>query len=51
MTRFNLYYDDKLLYRDLSFEDATEVLQDLSEKYFLGEETIHPNKIELKEIN
>ena len=36
---------------DLSFEDATEVLQDFSEEFFSGEGTINPNKIELKESN
>ena len=51
MTRFNLYYENKLMHRDLSFEDATEVLQDFSEKYFSGEGSINPNKIELKENN
>ena len=49
MTRFNLYYENKLMHRDLSFEDATEVLQDLAEQYFSGEGSINPNKIELKE--
>ena len=51
VTRFNLYYEDKLMHSDLSFEDATEVLQDLAEKFFSGENTINPNKIELKENN
>ena len=51
MTRFNLYYDNKLIRSDLSFEDATEVLQDFSEEYFSGEGTINPNKIELRENN
>ena len=51
MTRFNLYYEDKLIHRDLSFETATEVLQDLAEQFYSGENTINPNKIELKEIN
>ena len=49
VTRFNLYYEDKLMHQDLSFEDATEVLQDLAEQYFSGEGSINPNKIELKE--
>jgi hypothetical protein len=37
------------MHQDLSFEDATEVLQDLAEQYFSGEGSINPNKIELKE--
>jgi len=51
VSRFNLYYEDQLIHKDLSFEDAAEVLQDLSEKFFSGEGTIQPNKIELRESN
>ena len=39
------------MHSDLSFEDATEVLQDLAEKFFSGENAINPNKIELRENN
>jgi hypothetical protein len=51
VSRFNLYYDNELICSDLSFEDAAEVLQDLSEKFFSGEGTIDPSKINLKEKN
>jgi len=50
VTRFNLYYEDKMICSNLSFEEAAEVLQDFSEKFFSGEGTIEPQKIQLKEI-
>ena len=46
---YNLLYKGRKIYKDLSHEECAEVLQDLSEKYFSGED-IDPNLIELEEI-
>jgi len=46
---YNLLYKGRKIYQDLSHEECAEVLQDLSEKYFSGED-IDPNLIELEEI-
>ena len=47
--RYNLLYNSRKIYSNLSAEDCTEILQDLSEKYFSGED-IDPNLIEMEEI-
>jgi hypothetical protein len=49
MKKFNVLYKGRKIYKDLSAEECTEVLQDLSEKFFLGDD-IDPNLIELEEI-
>jgi len=48
-TRYNILYKGKIVYMDLSAEDCTEVLQDLSESFFSGE-LVDPEMIELQEI-
>ena len=47
--KFNVLYQGRKIYSDLTHEECTEVLQDLSERFFSGEE-IDPNFIELEEI-
>jgi len=47
--KYNLLYNGRKLYMNLSAEECTEVLQDLSESYF-SENNIDPNLIELEEI-
>ena len=47
--KYNLLYNGRKLYMNLSAEECTEVLQDLSESYF-SESNIDPNLIELEEI-
>jgi len=47
--KYNLLYKGRKIYSNLSAEDCTEILQDLSEKYFSGED-IDPNLIEMEEI-
>jgi hypothetical protein len=49
MKRFNILYNGRIIYKDLSMEDCTEILQDLSESFYSGE-NIDPNLIELEEI-
>jgi len=46
---YNLLYKGRKIYSNLSMEDCTEILQDLSERYFSGED-IDPNLIEMEEI-
>ena len=47
--KYNLLYKGRKIYSNLSAEDCTEILQDLSEKYFSGED-VDPNLIEMEEI-
>jgi hypothetical protein len=49
MKKFNVLYKGRKIYKDLSHEDCTEVLQDLAEKFYSGDD-IDPNLIELEEI-
>jgi hypothetical protein len=46
---YNLLYKGRKIYTNLSMEDCAEILQDFSEKFFLGDD-IEPNLIELEEI-
>lgn len=46
---YNLLYNGRKIYTNLSAEDCTEILQDLSEKYF-SDNNIDPNLIEMEEI-
>lgn len=43
---YNLCYNGRALYQNLTLEDASEVLQELSEKYYEGED-IDPSLIYL----
>jgi hypothetical protein len=47
---YNLLYNGRKIYTNLSAEECTEILQDLSESYFSGD-NIDPNLIEMEEIN
>jgi hypothetical protein len=49
MKKFNVLYKGRRIYKDLSAEECTEVLQELSESFYSGED-IDPNLIELEEI-
>ena len=49
MKKFNVLYNGRKIYKDLSAEECTEVLQDLSESFYSGDD-IDPNLIELEEI-
>ena len=46
---YNLLYKGRKIYQNLTLDDCSEVLQDLSERYVSGED-IDPNLIELEEI-
>ena len=47
--KYNLLYNGRKIYTNLSIEECTEILQDLSESYFSGD-NIDPNLIEMEEI-
>jgi hypothetical protein len=47
--RYNISYHGRTIYRNLSIEDCTEVLQDYAEKYY-NLDDINPNEFELEEI-
>ena len=46
---YNLLYKGRKIYMNLTMEECSEILQDLSEDYFSGED-IDPNLIEMEEI-
>ena len=49
MKKFNVLYHGRKIYQNLSAEECTEVLQELSERFF-SEKDFDPNLIELEEI-
>lgn len=49
MKKYNILYDERKIYQDLTLEECTEVLQDLSESFYSGDD-IDSNLIELEEI-
>lgn len=51
MIQFNVYYDNKLIHTNLTHEEVSDVLIDISEEYYSDNSTIDPSKIEIKEIN
>jgi hypothetical protein len=48
--KYNVLYKGRKIYTDLSAEECTEVIQDLSERFY-SDEDVDPNLIELEEIN
>ena len=49
MTKFNVLYKGRKIYQNLSHEECSEVLMDLSETYY-NDETFDVNELELEEI-
>lgn len=49
MKRFNVLYNGRKIYKDLSAEECTEVLQELSERFY-SEEEFDLSLIEMEEI-
>jgi len=47
--KYCIKYKGRKIYKDLSAENCTEVLQDLSERFYNGED-IHPDFIEVEEM-
>jgi hypothetical protein len=46
---YNILYKGRKIHQDLTIEECSEILQELSERYFSGED-IDPNLIEMEEI-
>jgi hypothetical protein len=49
MKKFNVLYQGRKIYTNLTAEDCSEILQDFSERFYSGED-IDPTLIELEEI-
>jgi hypothetical protein len=49
MKIYNVLYKGRKIYMNLSAEECTEILQEMSEKFF-SDKDIDPNLIELEEI-
>ena len=47
--KYNILYKGRKIYKNLSAEECTEVLQDFSERFYSGED-IDPTEIEMEEI-
>jgi hypothetical protein len=47
--QYNLLYKGRKIYTNLTTEDCSEILQDLSERFYSGED-IDPSLIEMEEI-
>ena len=46
---YNLLYKGRKIYKNLTMEDCSEILQNFSERFFSGED-VDPNELELEEI-
>jgi broad-specificity NMP kinase len=49
MKRFNVLYQGRKIYTNLTAEDCSEILQDFSERFYSGED-INLESLELEEI-
>jgi hypothetical protein len=49
MKTYSVLYKGRKIYQNLSADECTEVLQDLSERFYSGED-LDPEFIELEEI-
>jgi len=49
MNKFNVLYKGRKIYMDLTLEECSEVLQDLSERYY-SDKDIDINLIQLEKI-
>ena len=47
--RYNILYKGRKIYKNLTAEECSEILQDFSEQFFSGED-IDQNEFELEEI-
>lgn len=50
MSKFNILYKGQIIYKDLSYERSTEVLDELAEKFY-NEGEFDPEFLELEAIN
>lgn len=47
--KYNVLYKGRKIYTNLTAEECSEIFQDLSERFYSGED-IDPNLIEIEEI-
>jgi|TARA_B100001250_G_scaffold94802_2_gene79162 hypothetical protein len=50
MRYFNILYNGEVIHSNLSHERSLEVLQDLSEKYYKGEDDFDANLLKMEEV-
>ena len=50
MSKFRLLYKDEELFTDLSYDDVSDIIEEIASRYYNGE-LIDPTKIQLEEIN
>jgi hypothetical protein len=50
MKKFNVLYNGRKIYQDLSYEECVECLDEIAESYYSTEETFDPTLLELEEI-
>ncbi len=46
---YNVLYNGRKIYMNLSAEECAEILQDFAERFYSGED-INPNDLEMEEI-
>lgn len=46
---YNLLYEGRKIYSNLTMEDCSEILENFSERFYSGE-NVNPNEIEMEEI-
>ena len=46
---YNLLYKGRKIYKDLTIEDCSEIIQNFSERFYSGED-VDPNELEMEEI-
>jgi hypothetical protein len=46
---FNILYDGRKIYQNLSYEECSDILQELAEKYY-EDDTYNPELIELEAL-
>tara|TARA_R100000808_G_scaffold13690_1_gene32984 strand:+ start:363 stop:539 length:177 start_codon:yes stop_codon:yes gene_type:complete len=51
MKKFKILYDGEVIHNNLSHEDAIEILQDLSEKYYRGEDNFDANLLKMEDVD
>ena len=49
MKLYNLLYEGRKIYTNLTMEDCSEILEDFSERFYSGED-VNLNELELEEI-
>jgi hypothetical protein len=47
---YNILYKGRVIHKDLTLEECTEVLDEYSQKYYEGDDNIDITELELEEI-